>query len=76
MIIFHSLLSQFKFACQSPSRLLNTILKIYMMNANNRIIFCCARLWSISDSTQAKVRNSAIVLFAGVQETGQKGKQD
>lgn len=76
MILFYSLLSQFKFACHSPSRLLNTVLKLYMTNASNRIFFCCAWLCSISSSTQAKLKNSAIMLFAGVQESGQKGKQD
>lgn len=76
MIIFHSLLSQFEFVCHSPSRLLNTVLKLYTTNASNGIFFCCARLCSTSSSTQAKLRNSTIMLFAGVQETGQKGKQD
>lgn len=35
IIIFHSLLSQFKFAC--PSKSLNTILKLYTRNASNGI---------------------------------------
>lgn len=36
MIIFHSLLPRFEFACRSPLRLLNIVLKLYTVNGSRR----------------------------------------
>lgn len=42
MIVFHSLLHRFEFACHSPLRLLNTVLKLYTVNASRRNFSACA----------------------------------